>query len=49
MINILRLQKKKMLVLLYGNPSLDIVTNSIILNATIDFTLSTKRFEEAIF
>ena len=35
--------------LLYGNPSFDIITNSLILNATIDFILSTKRFEEAIF
>ena len=33
----------------YGNPSLDIITNSLILNATIDFILSTKRFEEALF
>ena len=35
--------------LLYGNPSFDIITNSLILNATIDFILSTKRFEEALF
>ena len=35
--------------LLYGNPSFDIITNSLILNATIDFVLSTKRFEEALF
>ena len=35
--------------LLYGNPSLDINTNSLILNAAIDFILSTKRFEEALF
>ena len=34
--------------LLYGNPSFDIITNSLILNAIIDFILSTKRFEEAI-
>ena len=34
--------------LLYGNPSFDIITNSLILNATIDFILSTKRFEEAL-
>ena len=34
---------------LYGNPSFDIVTNSLILNATTDFILSTKRFEEALF
>ena len=35
--------------LLYGNPSFYIITNSLILNATIDFILSTKRFEEALF
>ena len=35
--------------LLYGNPSLDINTNSLILNAAIDFILSTKRFEEVLF
>ena len=35
--------------LLYGNPSLHIITNSLILNATIDFILSTKRFQEALF
>ena len=35
--------------LLYGNPSFDIITNSPILNATIDFILSTKRFGEALF
>ena len=35
--------------LLYGNPSFDIITNSLILNATIDFILSTKRFEETLF
>ena len=35
--------------LLYGNPSLDINTNSLILNAAIDFILSTKIFEEALF
>ena len=35
--------------LLYGNPSFDIITNSLFLNATIDFILSTKRFEEALF
>ena len=34
--------------LLYGNPSFDIITNSLILNAAIDFILSTKRFEEII-
>ena len=35
--------------LLYGNPSFYIITNSPILNATIDFILSTKRFEEVLF
>ena len=34
---------------LNGNSSLDINTNSLILNATTDFILSTKRFEEALF
>ena len=35
--------------LIYGNQSFDIITNSLILNATADFILSTKRFEEALF
>ena len=35
--------------LLHGNPSFDVITNSLILNATIDFILSSKRFEEALF
>ena len=35
--------------LLCGNPSFDIITSSLILNATIDFILSTKRFQEALF
>ena len=35
--------------LLYGNPYLDITTNSLIFSATIDFILSTKRSEEALF
>ena len=35
--------------LLWGNPSFDIIANSFILNATIDFILSTKRFGEALF
>ena len=35
--------------LLYGNSSFDIITNLLILYATIDFILSTKRFEEALF
>ena len=34
---------------LYGNSSFDIITNSPILNATIDFFSSIKRFEGAIF
>ena len=36
-------------ILLFGDKSLDVNTNSSILNATIDFVLSSKRFEEAIF
>ena len=35
--------------LLYGNPSFDIITNLLILNATFDLILSTKRFEDALF
>ena len=35
--------------LLYGNPSFDIITNSLILNATIGFIFPDKRFEEALF
>ena len=35
--------------LLHGNPSFDVITNSLILNATIDFILSSKRLEEALF
>ena len=35
--------------LLHGNPSFDIITNSLILNATLDFIFSNKRFEEAFF
>ena len=34
--------------LLFGSTSLDPETNSLILNATIDFILSTKRFEEPL-
>ena len=34
---------------LYGNPSFDFITNSLILNATIDFILSTERFKKALF
>ena len=33
----------------YGNPSLDIITNSLLVNAAIDFVLSTKRFEKTLF
>ena len=36
-------------ILLFGDKSLDVNTNSSILNATIDFVLSSKRFEEPIF
>ena len=35
--------------LLHGNPSFDVITKSLILNATINFILSTKRFEEVLF
>ena len=35
--------------LLYRNPSLDIITKSLILNTIADFILSTKRIEEALF
>ena len=35
--------------LLYENPSFDIITNSFILNATIDFILSTKRNNQCFF
>ena len=35
--------------LLHGNLSFDIITNQLILNATIDFILSTKRFKEVLF
>ena len=35
--------------LLYGNSYLDIKTSSLMLNATTNFILSTKRFEEAHF
>ena len=31
------------------NQPLDIITNSLILNATIDLILSHKRFNEALF
>ena len=35
--------------LLFGNVSFDEATNTRILNATIDYMLSTKRFQEALF
>ena len=31
--------------LLYGDDSLDLVTNTLILNASVDFILSSKRFD----
>ena len=31
--------------LLYGDNSLDLVTNTLILNVSVDFILSSKRFE----
>ena len=46
---IVKYQKLTTKTLLSGNPSFDITTNSLILNATIDFILSTERFEEAFF
>ena len=36
-------------VLLYGRKLLDISSNTNILNATIDFLLETKRFDERLF
>ena len=36
-------------VLLFGKTSLDVNTNSSVLNATIDFIISVKRFEEPHF
>ena len=36
-------------VLLYGRKFLDISSNTNTLNATIDFLLETKRFDERIF
>ena len=35
--------------LIYWNPSFGVITNLLVLNATIDFILSTKRFEETLF
>ena len=34
--------------LLFGNASLHVATNTFILNATIDYVLSTKGFEESL-
>ena len=36
-------------VLLFGDISLDVNTNSSIINATIDFVISSKRFEKPFF
>ena len=35
--------------LLFGCTSFDLETNTLVLNATIDFILSTERFEEPLF
>ena len=35
--------------LLFGNCSVDAETNTQILNATIEYILSTKRFDESLF
>ena len=35
--------------LLYGCTSFDLVTNTLVLNATINYILSTERFEEPLF
>ena len=37
------------LTLLFGSTSLDSETNTLVLNATIDYILSTERFEEPLF
>ena len=37
------------LALLYGNKSLDSNTSSLILNVTIGFVMSSKRFKDALF
>ena len=31
--------------LLYGDDSLDLVTNTLILNTSVDFNISSKRFD----
>ena len=51
--NVSRLSKDKLpscdtsviKLLLYGDNSLDLVTNTLILNVSVDFVLSSKRFE----
>ena len=35
--------------LLFGSTSFDSETNTLVLNATIDYILSTERFEEPLF
>ena len=35
--------------LFFGSTSFDAETNTLVLNATIDYTLSTERFEERLF
>ena len=35
--------------LLFGSTSFDSETNTLVLNATIDYILSTERFEESLF
>ena len=36
-------------ILLFGKASLDISTNTLILNATMNYIISTNRFEESLF
>ena len=36
-------------ILLFGKASLDILANTVILNATINYIISTNRFEEHLF
>ena len=36
-------------ILLFGDKSLDVNSNSSILNATIDFVISSRKFEEPLF
>ena len=35
--------------LLFGSTSFDSETNTLVLNATIDYILSTERFEQPLF